>query len=91
MLKRRVGSIHLLQNREQVLMFVRRDGVCEHSRDRRLINTGSGRQPQRDGVKVSERPDALLVKRLAGSSSTESVCRRSCFPRDASTGGRGCC
>ena len=61
-----MGSIHLLQHREHVLVLFRSDGICEHLRDRRLIDTGTRRQPQRDRIKVTERPDALLVKRLAG-------------------------
>lgn len=61
-----MGSIHLLEDRVHVLVPFRSDGVCEHIRDRCLIDTGARRQPQRDRIKITQCPDALLVKRLAG-------------------------
>jgi predicted aspartyl protease len=46
-----MGSIHLLEDREHVLVPFRSDGAGEHVRDRCLIDTGARRQPQRDRIK----------------------------------------
>src|ERR1700722_15988186 len=65
-LKGRMGSIHLLEDREHVLVLPRRDGACEPVGYRCLIDAGARRQPHRDRIKITQCPDALLVKRLAG-------------------------
>jgi hypothetical protein len=65
MLEGRMGSIHLLQHREHVPMLLRIDGICEHGGDRHHIDTTSGRQPQRNRAKVTQRPDRRLIKRIA--------------------------
>ena len=53
MLKGRVSAVHLLQNREHVLMLLGSHGVGEHLGDRRLVDPGPRRQPQRDGIEVT--------------------------------------
>ena len=47
-------------------MLLGSHGVGEHVCDRCLIDPGSRRQPQRDRMKVTERPDAVVVKRPTG-------------------------
>src|ERR1022692_3789659 len=65
-LERRMRSIHLLEDREHVLVLLVSDSVREDSSDGRFVHSRSGREPHRDGVKVTERPNGQLIKCLAG-------------------------
>jgi hypothetical protein len=51
----RVRSIHLLKDREHVLVLLVSDSVREDSSDGRFVHGRSGCEPDRDGAKVTKR------------------------------------